>query len=155
MGGLSGFPNPPPPVYTLLALHKKNPQPEEKVGGVWSPKPPLILNRCAYSRNQVFEALDRTLEVFNIFLKQSKEFSVAYSGHEAPPIALNVVAAIRLPSLPVFVEQEELPYFQNARPLVLFPLRPTAYAFYQPGRAHSVALHVKISGLQGMSNRIL
>ena len=58
----------------MFGLLQKNLQLQGKVTAGLCLQPPLILNRCAYSRNQVFEALDRTLEVFNIFLKQSKEF---------------------------------------------------------------------------------
>src|SRR6266581_6953720 len=57
--------------------------PWQSSAALW-PQSPLILDRCAHSRNQFFEALNGALKVVDIFLQQSKEFRVG-SGHKTPP----------------------------------------------------------------------
>jgi hypothetical protein len=85
---------------TLLRLVQKNFKLHGKVPSHCGLQSPLILDRCAHSRNQFFEALNGALKVVDIFLQQSKEFCVG-SGDKTPPDPIEQPAemiAILLPS---------------------------------------------------------
>ena len=72
--------------HALLCLLQENFKLEGKVAAGLGLQSPLILHWCADARNQILEAIHGALKIVNIFSKQSKEFSVAHSGHKHPQL---------------------------------------------------------------------
>jgi hypothetical protein len=68
-------------VNALLGLVQKDRKLQSKILARLRLQTPLILYRRAHPRNQIFEALNRSIKVIKVLPEQAKEFCVGASRH--------------------------------------------------------------------------
>src|SRR5579862_3326156 len=89
----------------LLGFFQKDHQFERKVAARLGLQPPLILHWGAQMWNQVFESLDDTFEITDVFFEQTKKFCLGNRGHGNTSIFLVTVReAIAVPALAILCE---------------------------------------------------